>query len=322
MTLLSPKFDQKASSPSVRIHSAIADGGNFIDRRGSAAISLWYYVRALDSKGSGCATFALEDACKLLGKGKSTVKRYLTNGLRLGLFRSYSTSDDHVRVFYSSLHEVAIRCGLESFGAVAELEIDQLKNLKFWAIQLEAQNLQNQSRFQARNAGGMKRKVAKPENVLPSPSLDSQPSQEGSKPGVRTRLHVSDRYCFMHHSFVEFGASQKTVSSRAGRHKSTVQRRLDNQYRRERGIPSLLKRQVAIEVEPEELIRLTGSDSAEEFNFHKSQSLDFEVHRLFLSGGRVFKPVSNIYENAFHIQSMKASKAIYREKVTRILSGN
>lgn len=316
MTKLSQFSNSLASSadvPTVRIHSEIADGGNLLDRRGAAAVVLWYYSRSLDSQGSGWAAFSLKSACELLGRGKSTVKRYLTNGLRKGLFRSYTTTGDAVQVYYSSLHEVAIKCGLESFGAVAELGIDQLKNLKFWAIQLEAQNLQNQSRFQARNAGGMKRKVAKAENVLPSPSSDSQPLKEGSKPGVRTRLHITSRFCLMHHTFVEFGASQKTVAKRSGRHPSTIQRRLDNQYRRNRNVPTVLKRQIAIE-EPDQ--------NPENFEFRKSISLNPEDARRFVFNDRVFKSVSNIYEDVFHVQSMKASKAIFKEKVQRILSGN
>lgn len=286
----------------VRIHSILADGGKGLDGRGYNAIKLWYWVRSLDIRGSGQVDFCISQAETELGCSKLTIKRYLENGLALGLFRSVERCHGRVKLYYSSLANVCIRQGLYGWGAVAEVPVSDLKNLRVVATELQAFSLQAASVYLAKLSvpRGLRSNVVKPEDVLQKASHCSR--------GANV-VHVGKRCLFLSEDAIAVGVSQSRLAKSLGRCDRTIRRRLSNEWRASRGIPAIFKRQLA-QTKPE-------FDSV---GFAIAERCHNPVSKFFSCKGRTWKGGCNVYYPDLTLTSNKAARYFYNRKLQLILN--
>jgi hypothetical protein len=73
------------------------------------AAKVWGLVRALDANGSGWAEISITEACQLFAKVRlgeltpqtsATIRRYVMQGMEIGLFRFYRQRGDRITVYY------------------------------------------------------------------------------------------------------------------------------------------------------------------------------------------------------------------------------
>lgn len=111
-------------------------------------LSLWYLCRGLDPEGSGWADVKKDDLAQF-GKHRCTLWRWLNNNT---LFRSYTKIEGGYRVFYRSLVRVCSALGVSQLGGIAHT--DEVSNLAKQAALIQAQRLQDQSRWLAIHGRG------------------------------------------------------------------------------------------------------------------------------------------------------------------------
>ncbi|NEO56914.1 MAG: hypothetical protein F6K54_29880 [Okeania sp. SIO3B5] len=205
-------------------------------------LALWLYARHLDKEGSGQAIFSLQSAAKSLNFSVQTLKGWLCQGKKSGLWRYYDTSQilgsgTWVKLFYTSSHRLAADAGLTDFGPVAEISLDDFCNhrLTILATEIELQELQKQSKFAAHceaiaaiQEKLLIKKVSKAKKLAPKPLLPEEiiPATKMARVLWRSgcKLGVSE-------GFLSYGASQQGVADRRGVCTKTVQRHLSNYYR-------------------------------------------------------------------------------------------
>lgn len=224
-----------------KLHSTLADSGfwPFKNHKGQVAksesIRLWYYLRSQDSNGAGWGEFSLDDLCSFFDRSIYTIRRWIKWGVELGLFRAVIKLGNKYRVYYSSLVKVCLSLEIDDLGAIAQVEVERLKELKFAATEATALRLQNQSRHKElsnHNHESVKSKVIDPDRVL------------SSELGIGAILARIGRFTFLKNNTFVVGVTQQHVARTLNRHPTTVQRRLSNSYRQERGINQILKTQL------------------------------------------------------------------------------
>ncbi|MBD2076272.1 hypothetical protein H6F86_20795 [Phormidium sp. FACHB-592] len=267
-------------------------------------MQLWFAVRAVDTLGRGCAEFDLRQMAASLGRGVSTVQRYLRDGLKLRLFRSVNgLGAGQYRVYYAGLHNVCRRMQISNFGAVVEVTVGDLRHMRFIAAEAQAQHLQKCSRFKAQQKH--KRGLAKPGALL-SPSHYSV--------GVRGKvLHHGRSATYVSEDFIPFGTKQSTIAKSLGRSDRTIRRRLSNDAdakhgRIQKGLPKVVKRQLIQAVQ----------DAVSDRVFVQAGGM-FEDSRVFFSKGRYWKRLTNIYASPYRTLCMKASRHFLNKKVAKDL---
>lgn len=292
--------------PLVVIHSAIADGGLWIEKNDKGqvvwhdATKLWYYMRALDVDGSGAAVVDLATAASTLDRSIKTIRRWIDQGLKLGLLREkVKVGVGKFRIFYSSLVNVCLSQGITDMGAVARVEVERLKEIKFAATEAEAKRLQAQSEYQARRKN-RHRKVLKASKLL-----NASPSARG------VILFRGRRYTFLRPGAIAVGGSQKRIAWELSRHPSTVQRRLDRGYREKHNVEPVRKTQLAI-AKPEYAGEL----------FKTSETLEgrSSYFRPSWSKTLVYKPYTNIYDLDIDVYSAKYQRYNLRRAWKKMIS--
>lgn len=275
------------------MHSAIADGGLSLDSRGYAAIKLWYACRAIDQSGSGRVQVAIADLVDAIGVSIATIRRYLQDGKRLKFFRHARTAQGIVTLFYASTVQVCAANGLESLGAVTEVAIGELKNLKAIATQAEAQKLQQASFHKARK--GQKRPLPTADELIPSSAKSHPRKRSGASGRV---VQTSKRFLFVNEDFVLFGGSQGTTAKNLGRSPRTIARRLSNRDRTDKGLPILERRQLAI------VCSLTDTQRIDAIRLSGDRSLK---HVFSASIGAIV-PKCNIYTQSLELRGYRWGK--------------
>lgn len=295
----------------VRIHSKIVDGGTLRDTKqgayGHSAVTLWYLLRGLDSKGQGWVKLSLQGLSEQLNKSIPTVKRYLRQGLKIGLFHGVNKHENQVQVFYASQFKVALAFELENWGTVTEVELSDLESihqLKLIATQAETQRLQESSR---RNAIQVHRKgVAEPNELV-------NPSSQCSRGARGELIHRGDRTLFVSEDFIPFGVSQQGVAKSLKRCDRTIRKRLSNSHRLERGLFALQRVQLAQTTDSLNnqfgwmLSELERSEIAQSDQIWKTEFSD----RVFSCCGLVFKSMCNVYSKDLVLNSMRRARSLF-----------
>lgn len=218
------------------VYSGIADLGFSKDRSGSACNIFWSFVRSLDPQGSGCASFRVADAAKSLYIPKSTIYRYIKNGLRLKIFRRVKSINGIKTIYYSSVVNVCLAQGVKDLGAIVEVQVKDLKNSKAIATQAEVQKLQRASLYKA-----------KKKDKRPLPTSDKLLSQSSKTRGLLDNVvRSTHRFLFVTPDFLTYGGSQSTIAKKMGRDRRTINRRLSNKLREKQGMAPLDRVQIAI----------------------------------------------------------------------------
>jgi hypothetical protein len=226
----------------VNVHATLLDGGLWPDcndkgqTKGQLAIQLYYLARALDPAGSGSAVIDLVEAAKILEISIYSVRRRMQWAFNHGLFRAkLRIGTQKIKVYYTALQHICVRLNIADIGACTEIEISQLRNLKFAATEATALQLQNRSRWSESNRKKCDRRK----------TLDPQ-QMTTSELGAGAILFKKGRVTFLKRSHTAYGGSQKRLAWELGRHPSTIQRRLSDGYRAKHGLDPIPKTQLAV----------------------------------------------------------------------------
>lgn len=263
---------------------------------GHSAIKLFYYLKSLDDDGSGFGDLNICKAAQIFDRSCSNIRRWMRFGVKLGLFRRIvKIKKGLYRIYYTSVIKVCLKSGIKHLGEITELTVDELKNIKFHATEANAIGSQNKSLYAATK--GKKKLIKK---TLSAKNLCCK---------SKRILFLSDRFVYVNPRYLMYGASQEYIAKQSGYHKSTIQRRLSDGYRKAHGLKPVTKKQQCIridkkyaELEFQESSFLSSEGESNEFIFHNNKFKDL-----------AFKPYTNIY----HIDVELRKQRYLRAKLNR-----
>ncbi len=300
-----------------RLHSSIADSYR-------AYIRLWFYCRAIDLNGCGIVTIDIDEVGEQLGVSARTIVNYLKAGKNI-YHRITKHAPGRYALYLKSLIQIARQRGLETFGAVGYVSIDQLKTIKVTATQIQAIGGQKSSRYAAKlnsdkptNKPGdckPKRKprkyVLKPEEIFNGTGLIEQKTEENRassrlSPGALV-FDPQHSTLFVASTFNHYGISQQYIADKLHRNRRTINRRLKNTVKLQIAKfdpANAIEREIAAE-----------ENSPQAGRFIKiSRALDVAPNLR----GMTFKLLTNIYYPLYDLCSMRAS----RKELKLITTGN
>lgn len=267
--------------------------------RGQCAIQLWYLLRGVDIQGAGSATISLNYAAKILQISLPSLRRRIKAGLDLGLFGGVVKGEKgQVRIFYKSLISVCTTLELTDLGACWDADIADIPYLKFGATDAEAMKLQNQSKYVENH----RKKNRSFKNLLSPEEMTSSELCNGQI------LFRRGRVTFLKRSANFYGSSQERLAWNAGRHISTVQRRLSNGYRERHGLQRVIKTQLAL---PPKTFKQEVPGSRTITKFYPGQHLITVAHL-----GK-FRLACNIYSIDIELQPKRNARAKVKRSIKR-----
>lgn len=286
------------------------------------AARLWYVCRAFDTKGTGRVNLFAEQ-WQLLLVSKSTIYRWLREGLALGLFRNYWWEGERLSVSLGALSKACLKSGMKSWGTAAVVCLGDIieGNLRSLASALTVQDLQEKSRFAAKSAlNKLERRIVKIPTAAETLNLTSQNTARGVVPGL---VHVGADKIFVGRSFVPFGVSQERVCEDLNAEETSCgvcPRTLRNHLKRQ-GV----ERRQLVQAKPE--YRAIGSAIAfgaagdaihlEEFNGKTSAKRPgghlLKPERFFRYLGADWLYRCNLYALAHELSSCKRSRHNYKK---------
>lgn len=289
------------------IHSGLTDGGLWPEKnakgqvKGQLSIETWYLARGLDPLGSGSAEINLAEVAKILGISIYSVRRRLKWGFNLGLFRGDKVrlGVGTIRIFYSSLAEVCRRLNIADIGACTEIDISQIRNIKFIAAEAEALKLQNQSLYKETH----RKKRDRFKKVLTAEEMTTSELCNGAI------LFRRGRFTFLKRSVSSYGGSQKRIAYEMGRHPSTVQRRLSDGYRLRHGLEPVAKTQLAV-------APLVNNQWIEG-NPTPIKKLVPGQRLIVIAGWGKFRAVTNVYSFPFELLPKRPARAKVKRTIQR-----
>lgn len=219
-----------------RIYSTLAD-------LQSAEYGLWTYCRGVDVCGSGVVDIDLSAVLIKLRCGKSTFYRWLKHGLGIW-FRHYRCiAPGQYRIYYASLSAVCVAFQIDDLGAIADVPIEALSRIgrKVYATELEILKSQHQAHYAATHQGT---KADKAQVLDPSDTVDRKTSQFSSGAISPKYLKLEPNAPICPHTSIG------RIAKLTGRAYSTIQRRLSNQWRTEKGFKPLPRLRVVRKLNP------------------------------------------------------------------------
>lgn len=249
------------------INQKLWDARSNSSPQGHGAIKLLYYIKSLDANGSGYGDVIVVDAAQILERTCSIVRRWIKSGITLGIFRSViKLKKGLYRIYYSSILNICKRYKITDLGAIPIIRVEDLKNIKFKATEADTIRYQKRSYYAAIKGKKLRKlRTIEPDKILCSKS--------------KRILFLSSRFVYLASGVLAYGASQKYIANQVGYSKSTIQRRLSNNYRKFRGLNPVTKKQQCVCAFGD----LEGLEYSEEY-FEQSQEL--------ISYGRYHKPSS------------------------------
>lgn len=286
----------------VTFHAHLADCGLWPNKnlkgqvKGQNAIELWYLLRGLDKQGAGSATINLNEAAKILQISLPSLRRRIKSGLDLGLFAGVVKGEvGQVRIFYKSTKSICTALEIADLGACWDGDIADIPYLKFGATEAEAMKLQNQSQYVVR-----RKKKRSFKNLLSPEEMTSSELCNGQI------LFRRGRVTFLKRTANFYGSSQDRLAWNAGRHISTVQRRLSNGYRERHGLERVAKTQLAI---PPRTFRQEVPGRPPITRYYPGQHVITVPH---LGKFRLF---CNIYSSPIELQSKRYARAKIKRSI-------
>ena len=191
---------------------------------------LWYYLRAIDTKGSGLVIVSWVATKRLLGCAISTLYQWLREAREAGAIYEYKRQGDRLRVRLGGLSNVCRTLSKRDWGAVAVLPLGQvLSKCRALATAIATQQLQEQSRYAAhKSLSNSDKKVFTIPKALDVISQGQNASHEPSRGATKIPflIHVGAKRAFVSKGFIPFGTSQGAVASELGISDRTVRRHL------------------------------------------------------------------------------------------------
>ena len=272
----------------------------------SRAAKIWCVVRSIDhpdNGGTGCGLvkISMKDLCYYLRRSERSVWRYIKeaqpkdevkNPKGKGYFYRCEFSGGIFTIEYRGLKSLTRHLGLESIGPIGEVPLVKIQHAATFACDLVAEQLQGQSFFQMKKEAGKAASGQKSASELLS---EDAPSVRVPGGDIIAR---GKRLLYLSADWLVFGGSQKTIADRLGCSVRTVQNRLSNVWRGERGIPFISKAQSAKEV-------IEGCPGA---FLDKLISFEEDANRFVRLGRRLFKVGCNLYESPVESRSQRFRK--------------
>lgn len=289
------------------------------------AAKLWYLCRAADPQGRGRVELSSEDLA-LLGVSKPTLYRWLREGRVIGLFRIYRFyPDGSLYVSLGGLKKACRQSGMRSWGAVATVPLGEILEgfMRAAATALATQDLQERSRFAARNAlNDLERRCFK---IPATTEVLSPTSLKMSRGAVQGLVHVGPSKVFVGRSFIPFGVSQERICAELNaseRSCGITPRTLRNHLKR-LGV----ERRQLVQAKPEyqtisaaikwgavddELVldEFNGKSSAKRPGGHR-----LKIGRFFTYFGATWLYRCNLYDLEYELTSMKRSRREYKRSI-------
>jgi hypothetical protein len=288
-----------------RLHAAIADSYR-------SFLKLWYWCRAIDVNGCGIVEIDTATVAEQLGVSARTIVNYIQAGK--SLYRHISKlAPGRYKLYLKSLVEVTKQRGLETFGAAAEVTIEQLKTLKITATEITALGGQKSSRYRAESRheqptkmGDCKPKKQPSKHVVSADRIFEGTGLTESVGKSKTASHLcpgalvydsQHSTLFVSSRFDHYGISQQYIADKLHRNRRTINRRLRKTTKLQ-----LAKFDPANAIERE----IAGEENSPQVGrFIKiSRALDVapKLRRL------TFKLLTNIYYPQWDLVSMRASR--------------
>jgi hypothetical protein len=266
---------------------------------------LWCLVRSLDHPdngkgGCGILAAALDELANWLNRSTRTVWRYLSEALRQGFIRRHWWEGDRLFIEYAGIKAIAKKLGLKSIGAVGCFPLAQIEHAKAKAAEIQAEDLQRKSFYKMREEWGRFSRGAKSAAELLS---DWSPSARVSG---GERIARGNRLLYLAPWVRPFGASQASIANRIGVCTRTVQNRLSNAWREERGIEPIEKAQAAYQINegyPKYLLQ----------EFMKVE--EYSERKYVFLGARLFKIGCNLYSTSTLLRTHRFRKSQYASSV-------
>lgn len=240
---------------------------------------LYYFFRSLDSEGSGKVCIWHID----IPWPRSSYYRWLKQGLAVGAFRNYWTDGLVLVVYLGSKANICKQLGLKTWGAVAEVPLNEVS--RELATELELVWQQEQAKHATR-----KKHKRQP----------NEPSFQTWEKGTCARY---GRY-YVGANALTYGVSQQRVADSLG----ICTRSVYNHYKRQ-GLPAL---QIAQEV--------PGTDKQLD-DFLNSEELSPSGSRYVQQGKRVFCLKQNIYRKQVSLCSERYQRSQFLRELGHCLPG-
>lgn len=222
------------------------------------------------------------------GLSPATIRRYVMKGKKLGLFREYKQTGDRILVYYSSIRSIWQRHGIKQLGAIASVEVERLAEATILATEIQTEYEQRQSIHAAKET---EKERASKESRKPREVADVEKLIEscGNLAAGKFKDFKSSRFALVSSNFLLFGASQVAVAEGRRTSVRTVQRHLNNRYRKQRLVPTVEKKQLLSIVSPSTKEALSIAKNCRDSGVRK------EVARYRMILGSVFYSHCNLY---------------------------
>lgn len=271
------------------IHSEIVE-------KAPAAKKLWYYCRAMDTKGSGKVTLTMSQIEDVLNISRTTIWRYYSTKL---LFPKTIKRGELLTLYYRGIIPLCIDLGINHWGTSTEINIEDLQKIKQFStlavtlsIQAKSKYLANISVKEKAAANSNRKRAVKGtynpainNNKLDSIFTSDHKSISEISPGIMKKEYG---VLFVNDQWTGFGPSQSTIGKKINRSIRTVNRRLRE----------VNKIKVAI----------TDKQMAMEYNYYSF--LDKEEYsnlsgRYFIEDGKVFRYTTSLYQPILSLTTKK-----------------
>jgi hypothetical protein len=258
------------------------------------AAAAWVVARSIDhidngGTGAGVIRIDIKDFCYYLRRTQRSVWRYVRQAVKDGYFYSCEYKNGFFRIAYRGLKSLSKHLGLTSIGSIAELPLVKVQHLKTWATDQTAELIQAQSDFKRREERG---KEAKHQSR--AFELLGENSASVRVPGAEI-ITTGKRLLYLSKNWVPFGASQEAIAQKLGVSLRTVQYRVSNTWREDRGIAHIQKKQTA------QLIM----DNCSKSFMAEVQRFEDEPNRFVRVGRKLFKVGCNLYTSPLTLRNQR-----------------
>ena len=212
------------------------------------AARLWCVARSLDHPdnrmdGCGITRTSLNELAEWLQRSTRTVWRYLQEAKKLGFIHRHWWVGDKLNIEYCSMKRIAKKLGLKAIGAVGMFPLKDIQHARAKAAEIQAEGLQRQSDYKKKEEWGrFARGQASASELL------ARTSSSARVTGGDAFIARGKRLLYLGPHWRPFGGSQATIAQRLGVSVRTVQNRLNNSWREQRGLEPIEKAQTARQV--------------------------------------------------------------------------
>ncbi len=270
----------------------------------SRAARLWCVVRSLNhpensGTGSGLVEISITELCQWLNRSERSVWRYLKDAVAKGYLHNYHCEYGQLRIEYRGLKSLCKHLGLSHMGAIGVFPLNQIEHAKAHATSIQAEKLQAQSFYQMKEWFGRFARGAKT-----AAELLEKSSSSAKVPGD-VIVSRGNRLLYLAPHWRPFGGSQQGIADRLGVSLRTVQYRLSNTWRKQRGIELIEKAQSAHQV---------FEECPKEFLKDFMRLEEGATQKYVWLGSRLFERGCNLYHTGIMLRSQRFRQAEYNDE--------